>query len=185
MGLDLTIASGAEQLRLRLQAGDVELLEVLRDEGWTEVRTVFVVPEFGVARSVPRGPLFDAVEALLARIEQGEGPLPVTYGVEIQVAPGVWMKGSGGCGARIGGEIYAINAGVGYCNLEHWAVGKDGQGYVVETTDIRSRQSITTDDQGEIRITRRVGGAGLRKLLKKIKAFLRASTGESVDIILG
>ena len=119
--------------------------------------------------------------------------LPGTYQMRMEYLPGstqpygVW-NGGALSGLRLPGDgehYYTIHVGPDRCELVTMGDGPDGCGVVIGREDIRGRTHVLTETVGRIDLRLRPAGAGLRKKLSELRAFLTQLPGQQVTKLLG
>jgi hypothetical protein len=188
VGLDLSYVASNDQLDIRLSQADWNLLNIVGKSCPNELEIISGVEDFGEERREKRLELLKAVETVLERLNSDSARLRYVYELAIVEGPYAGVTGSGMVsGIRIGedGFVYAIEGGLGRCNLIKQGVGPDGWGIDLEKKDIRGLETLQTDNLGEIKITRKKKGTRLKEALKQIKDFLSRNPDENIAKILG
>ena len=112
--------------------------------------------------------------------------LPYSYFFRVRLAEGlpVSVGYEGLSGFHIQGHLYALNVGLGKCELVRVEIMPDGKGQDVEFTDIRGQKEIVTDDHGVVTLHRKRSSNTLKELLDEIARFAADVEG-SVGVTLG
>jgi hypothetical protein len=188
MALDLLYIASNDQLELRLSQADWDLLNIIGKSFPNELEIISGVEDFGDERKEKRLKLLEAVETILARLDSDSARLPYVYEHAIVEGSYAGVSGSGMVsGILINGDgfVYAIEGGLGRCNLIKQGVGPDGWGIDLETKDIRGLKTLQTDNLGEIKLTRKKKATRLKETLTQMKDFLLRNTDEIITKILG
>lgn len=192
MGLELVFRAGGDEIGIKLQPSDVDLLSFLREKGLEkEVEAIFDTKDFGKSSPIDRNEALISLKTLIGKINSEPDLIPYTYGAKEEIPRGSGMissgLGGGISGILIDGELFYLAMGFNECVLYKLKKGDDGKWHEVEPKDVRGLKVIKTDAAyfgGDIFIYREKVPTTLMRNMKQLLAFLEKASVQKVIKVL-
>jgi hypothetical protein len=178
--MNITYRATAGEYTLRFSGADDAVLKAPAVTGLysgrpLNARALFAIFP-GEDSHVKRTQLLKDAEDLLSRIEGDLDLLQQNYSFRTERP----LSG----GMQIGGKACSLETGMGNCTLIQYGEDERGKLHAVERIDMRARQTIDTDNLGQITIVRKKRALTIHVQLREFIDFLKKYPDETITTVL-